>query len=322
MKRVLSLFLVIAIVTTMSVSVFATDHDKSLSSIAESTIQITQTNQESGAVILTYCNLKDFVRNVHEELPDVVDYDIAKFILNYTGQCSDGMPESEVILMLDYDNISTSTQYIKVTEEGSAVEISPEEFLIAPVDVWISNDGYMQLTTNVSHVSTSGSNKYFSVWTTAKWLKYPAIAIEDVLVLGTNGTFDSNCSEYGYVYQTFRCTSGCTDRTYRNRYVSKTNTVYEDLEMEYKGYTPYLRFVPIAPRCDYCDGGSRDYSFTAFIRYGVITSSTCNVEAAYCHQTIGITGVDVSIDSMGSPSFSFGLGCVGTDYIARAVTLS
>lgn len=321
MKKLLALFLSFAIIFSLQTTVFAAETNGSLYSIADEKIQIVQNIQESGAVITTYSQLDSFVENVRNQFPAISDYEIASFILEYTNQCSEGMPESEVLLMLEYDNISTTTQYLKATEEGF-LEISEEEALLSPFDTDTSNDGYMQLTTNFTQTGTSGSNKLFAVWTTAKWLKYPAIALEDVLALGTNGTFNSNYSEYGYVYQTFQCTSGCTTKTYRNRYVTSTNTVDEDLEMEYKGYTPYLRFLPISPRCDYCDGGSKDYSFTAYLRYGLITSDSCNVQAAYCHKTFGITGISMSIDSLGAPSFSVGAGTTKTDYIARAVTVS
>lgn len=59
-----------------------------------------------------------------------------------------------------------------------------------PLDIFTSTDGYMQLDTSYSLKKTVGSNKYFSVWTYATWIKWPAVALNDVLVLSTTGTFD------------------------------------------------------------------------------------------------------------------------------------
>ena len=147
------------------------------------------------------------------------------------------------------------------------------------------------------------------------------IALQDAFVLGTSGTFDDSYSEYGSVSQTFTCTSGCTQKTYKNRSVSSSNTIDEDLSFDYERFIPVMHFVPISPRCDYCTGGARDYYFSAYIRYGMIADESVNIQAGYAHKTIGFGDISVGIDVNGTPSFSASVATV-VPYVARAVTVT
>lgn len=230
-------------VCTMSATAFAADSSTDLSAIADATIQVTQTTSESGAITNTFNNLDDFVNAVHTANPAISDYEIATYILDYTGQEYQDLPEEEILSFLTYDNI------------------------------------------------------------------------------GTSGTFDDSYSEYGSVSQTFTCTSGCTQKTYKNRSVSSSNTIDEDLSFDYERFIPVMHFVPISPRCDYCTGGARDYYFSAYIRYGMIADESVNIQAGYAHKTIGFGDISVGIDVNGTPSFSASVATV-VPYVARAVTVT
>lgn len=215
-------------------------------------------------------------------------------------------------------NISTSSSYVRVDDEGNTIV---SNFDAIPLADWTSNDGYMKITTNYSYIKTVGREKYYSVWARGTWQEYPAIALQDAFVLGTSGTFDDSYSEYGSVSQTFTCTSGCTQKTYKNRSVSSSNTIDEDLSFDYERFIPVMHFVPISPRCDYCTGGARDYYFSAYIRYGMIADESVNIQAGYAHKTIGFGDISVGIDVNGTPSFSASVATV-VPYVARAVTVT
>lgn len=196
------------------------------------------------------------------------------------------------------------------------MEISEQEAMIALADTWDSSDGYMRLNTGFSKTSTSGNTKRFNVWTIASWLKYPAVCLEDALMVGTNGSFDDSYSEFAYVYQTFKCSS-CGKSTKYNRNVDQNTPTYEDVELEYTGNgVPAITFAPLAPRCDYCDGGAKDDYFRAFIRYGVLIEGSGIIQASYGHKTFGLSGISVSVDATGMPSFSVGVGSTLTTYNA------
>jgi peptidoglycan hydrolase CwlO-like protein len=85
MKKSLSIILSLAMVCTMSATAFAADSSTDLSAIADATIQVTQTTSESGAITNTFNNLDDFVNAVHTANPAISDYEIATYILDYTG---------------------------------------------------------------------------------------------------------------------------------------------------------------------------------------------------------------------------------------------
>lgn len=320
-KKLVSIVLTATMVMGMSITALASETSApTLTSIAESTIQISNEEQENGVEVTTYDNLPLFIKTVHNTLPAITDEQLADFIVEYSGQDSTAIPSEDKLEMLNYESISNSKSYVKITEEGEFIEVSQEEALVAPCGVDTSTDGYMELNTSFSKRKTVGSDKYFTVWTYATWLKWPAVALTDVLVLSTSGTFDDSLSESGYVNQTFQCTSGCSQNTYRNRSVSKTSLTKDDVTMKYSNYVPYLNFTPISPRCDYCGGGSKDKYFKAYLKYGVITSSSCNIQAAYGHKTFGLSGISVSVSATG-PSISVGVGSTISVYTGRAVTV-
>ncbi len=93
MKKSLSIILSLAMVCTMSATAFAADSSTDLSAIADATIQVTQTTSESGAITNTFNNLDDFVNAVHTANPAISDYEIATYILDYTGQEYQDLPE-------------------------------------------------------------------------------------------------------------------------------------------------------------------------------------------------------------------------------------
>lgn len=317
MKKLLSLCMALVMVVSMALGVSA--KQVSLDDLAEETIEVSEDRQESGALVYTYEKIDVFIEKARMMFPTIEDVELAYFLLEFTGQSCEAAPEEEALLMLEYDNISISTSYIRVSETGCE-EVDPSQE-IATCDIFNSSDGYMQLETGFTKTGTTGSTKRFNVWTIATWLKYPEVCLQDVLVVGTNGSFDDSYDEFGYVRQVFTCLS-CGQETVYKRDVDRTTMSNFDAWMEYtSGGIPAMKFVPLTPRCDYCGGTARDKVFRAFIRYGVLVEGSGMIQAAYGHKTLGPSDISVGVDANGMPSISVGWTSRITTYNARAVTL-
>ena len=318
MKKQLSFVLFLLLLLSLSSPALATTTTVDLESIATATIQITEAPDEYGNIITTFDNLDGFINSAKSTYPMLSDYEIAVFLMEYTYQNYNNLPEEEILHFLTYDNVTTTSSYIAVNDEGNFFLPDASHVLSSP---WPTPDGYMEITTSYSYRKTVGQEKYYEVWARAVWLRYPAIALEDAFVLGTSGTFDDSYNEFGSVVQVFECLSGCTRNTTRSRSVSNTTPEDFDLTMTYgSSYVPELHFFPISPCCDYCPGQSRDSSFVTYIRYGMIADESVNIQAGYAHKTFGVGNISVVIDVAGAPSFSAGLSTV-TEYIARPVTV-
>lgn len=119
---------------------FAAEDESILDDLANNLVQIEVVSDDSGAIVTTYTGLDTFVEKIHNEYPEITDYDIAEFMNKYTNQYFEGMPEEELLRILNYDNISTSKQFVIINADGTS-NVSNEEAL--PADTWTSADGCM-----------------------------------------------------------------------------------------------------------------------------------------------------------------------------------
>lgn len=311
--------------TYVSTDVWAAESiDDELYEMASSIVGIEESVQASGAVVTTYDNLNAFVDNVRNQDLAVSDLELARFIMEFTEQSSDGLQDEQILEMLEYDNISTSNVYLIRDTNGEVEEISKDEALIATADDWTSSDGVMKITTSFTKTNTDGSTKYFTVWANATWLKISVNKMADVFILGTNGVFNDAFTEQGNVNQVFECKNGCSKQTKRYRSVNANSTLDGDLSMDYDSFVPCLRFESIDTRCDYCTNGSSAEctTYNAYIKYGVIANGTANIQAAYGHKTFGPASIGVEISATGLPALSITFPSKMTSYTARSITLS
>ena len=323
-KKCLPLFLALSLLLSITVPAFASE--PSLEQIASNTIAITHTTQENGLEVTTYENLDVFIDAVQGQFPVISDREIAEFLVEFSGQNSALLPEAAVMKILDYDNISIASSYVKVNEDGSSEEISKQEAQINLLGAeYTDPNGIMKFETGFSKLYTSGSTKHFNVWSSATWIKYPAICIEDAFVLGTNGSYNDMdvVDDFGYVHQAFRCsTCGKATPYYRDVHVNAPED--EDLIMEYTSQgVPALKFAPRAPYCQYGHSGhdAKDSLFTVYINYDVLVEGSGMIQAGYGHATLGLAGISVSVSPNGSPSFSGGISTVVNSIYARPVSL-
>lgn len=291
-----------------------------LEQIANATIHTETSIDNIGTVVTTFNQLDHFVEIAKSTYPELSDYEIATFLLDYTNQEYHDLPTDQILIFLTYDNITISNSYIRVDGEGDT-HISSIEAI--PYSDWESTDGYMKISTGYTHKKTVGKEKYYTVWARATWIKFPAIALQDAFAIGTTGTFDDSFDEFATVSQTYFCPK-CNNRlTFENRRVTKASPVDYDLSLNYNNFVPAINFEALVPRCDLCHEHAKDHYFSAYLTYGVIADTSVNIQAGYGHTTIGLGDVSISIDNNGTPSFSIaGFKSHVVPYVARAVTLT
>ncbi len=316
LKKVVAVVLTAAMAMSVGMPAFAAEDESILDDLANNIVQIEVVSDDSGAIVTTYTGLDTFVEKIHNEYPEITDYDIAEFMNKYTNQYFEGMPEEELLRILNYDNISTSKQFVIINADGTS-NVSNEEAL--PADTWTSADGCMEITTSYTGYDSDETGVYYDVWSTANWLKYPTVRYQDAFTLGGTGEFDSNFAVSGYVLQFGYCNM-CNHTTYRDRFVNDDRQYDSGLELTYPGF-PTLTFNPYYHVCEQCSRIIGDSNFRAQIRYGVKAEGMRNLQAAYGHGTANITGIDVSFDSKGKPTFA-GIGATVETYYARPVTIN
>ena len=315
MGIVLSFFMVIGTVLPTSAE---TNYENALLELANSKINITEQIDEYGVCTTTYTSLDVFVADAKQLYPEISENELATFLLKYTGQDYEAVPEEEYLKCLSYDNITVSSSYVRVDQEGNSQVLDND---VLPYATWESTDGYMRITTIYSYDKTVGSKKYYVIAATAKWLNYPLVALGDAFALGTTGTFDSTYNEGGKVSQKYYC-SVCDKTITKNRSVSSSDTSDGDLKMKYDSNLPSLTFTPKQPVCSTCNKTGTHKLFTAYLTYRIRISDDATIYAAYGHKTVGAGSIDVSYSDK---KISFASSVVGTkitNYSARPVTIT
>ena len=318
-KLLLKSVVVIFSLNTMCLSTFSinvsSDYDN-LEKIANDIVEIETFEDAEGKVYTTYTKLDELVLAIQKNFPEKSNYDISKFILTYTGQDYEGMPDNIILEYLKYDNITTSVQYVGPSTNTSATNSA------TPYASWTDPDGYMRISTNYSYIETIGGEAFYEVWAQAKWLIYPITGFTDAFAIGTTAVFNDDFPEEAYVNQKFYC-DVCGRTNTRYRYVDVDSPRDGDLSLENDDFVPSIKFQPLAPPCDFCGVLTQeDTLFTVYLKYGVCATNSENIQASYGHGTIGFGDISVSIDTTGTPSFSSTLALIVDTFTARAVTIS
>lgn len=331
-KRMLSCMVLIIVIVTMCASpVFAETNystEAVLKRIAEEFISF-NCNDVDGIPQTTYKNIDTFINEVRCQRPEIPELEIAKFILCYTQQGIDNLPDEIILQALEAKEITTNTSYIKVDENGTQYTLTQQELqeaiqgefvqeIASPLSTWTSDNGYMKIDTTCTFRRKEGINRYFTISAKAEWLKMPVCFFEDVLTIGHTGSFDDTYSEFGYKYQNNVCCGNVT------KYNCSTNFPNSNISLEYPATTvAAIRFKLQAPlKCSNPQLAHLKYaqSISSYIIYGIIfdRAGTLNVQGAYCHQQIGVDGISIGI-SGGDVSFSF--KGIKKDYKARTLTV-
>lgn len=318
-KKMICYSLTLLLIWGLSVNTQAADNPTAiLSALAENIIQIAVAEDQDGFISTTYTDLDIFVNAVRENHSNISELNIAEFIMQYTQQEYEGLPDDQILSILEFDNITSTCSYVRIDNNGTS-HVSPVDAL--PYASWTSNDGYMKITTNYSYDKSVGNNKYYVVWATANWIKMPAVRMEDSFTLGTSGTFDDSYSEFAYVTQNSHC-ANCPKDISNYREVSSTDLSDDDLELKYSSYTPYITFDLSEPRCSSCVGPTGNTMILCYLKYRISCTGNVNVQATYAHKTFGIGDITLSVSTSGIPDFSVPFGTTITEYTARAITVA
>lgn len=119
-KKAVAVVLTAAMAMSVGMPAFAAEDESILDDLANNIVQIEVVSDDSGAIVTTYTGLDTFVEKIHNEYPEITDYDIAEFMNKYTNQYFEGMPEEELLRILNYDNISTSKQFVIINADGTS----------------------------------------------------------------------------------------------------------------------------------------------------------------------------------------------------------
>lgn len=156
LKKVTIIALTTATVLTIGVPAFANDNSEpTLDTIAANNITVESTVDETGNVLTIYNNLDTFISKVKEQHNEISNLELAKYILDYTNQEYEGLPESELLRTLNYKNICITTQEISLPE--NLTEVTPRD----SISETIKNT--MKITTGFALTKTVGSENYYDV---------------------------------------------------------------------------------------------------------------------------------------------------------------
>lgn len=300
----------------------------SMHQLAEQTISVVHDAVDDSAQT-TYKNIDAFIDKVYYLHPDISDLEIAEFVMQYTGQSTENLPDEIVLRALESKEVTKRTDYIEVDSSGNQTLLSQRELqqklteemyqeTVSPQDVWTSPNGYMQIETICTFTKRIGDNRHYTISAKADWLKMPVCFFEDVLAIAHTGKFDSAFQEFGYKYQT----NVCCDSSYKHNL--STNFPTKDISFDYPSTTgTALRFQLKAPlNCNKSTIAhiKRAKSISAYLMYGIIVENPCvlNVKSAYCHKEVSLGSISINCTSGG---ISFSLAGFKHDYNARIVTV-
>ena len=123
-ERALILYISFGICSPLTTVAGATE--ESIYTLARRTITVKETIQDNGVVVSTYEHMDAFTQAARRQYPNLSDHEPAQFLMDYMGMDSEGIPEEEALKLLTYDNLSLTSTYLKVNEEG-IVEMTAEE---------------------------------------------------------------------------------------------------------------------------------------------------------------------------------------------------
>ncbi len=336
-NRLISFVLLVDIlILSTTFSVFGQNNlsnEEFMISLANEIVVITDNfieQQESHQI--TYENLDMFISEIQSQRSDIPDIEIAKFVLQYTNQQSENLPQDVMLRALESKEAVTQTDYIKVDNNGVQTQITQQEIkselmadmdqaTISPQSSWTSSNGYMKIDTTCVHTKTQGSKRYYTVSVTATWLKMPLFHFEDVLVIAHTGNFDDSVREFGYKYQTNSCCSTNFKYNYSMNFPNKY------ISFDYPSSTgTALRFEIESPYAATCSLPTLYHlrmtkSISAYLTYGIIVNGAgiLNVRSAYCHKKIALGSIGVSCET---GSISFSLAGAKDEYNARPLTIN
>lgn len=322
MKKLISAMLVVMMAFTFPMQTFA-ENSPTLESIANNIIEITTDNSDENPTT-TYNNIEKFVNEVHNQIPDIDDLQLANFIVDYTGQEEFNIEDEEALKYLGFKEITVTEDYIKVDEAGNIESMTQDEMTLAmfrdeygvspQANPSTSNNGYMKMKHVISRETGVLSNNKvgYQIAVFAHWLKMPLCHFEDVLALYfSSGSYDSNHEVYGKLEETIACCAS----TYKYKtqvwktankpdYHTNKNVTVDNIVGNAQGIRFKLRSAAIylCPRTVTANNHMRTVTdILTYISYGIRVTSKddCVIQAVYGHKTISLGSIGVSASADG-----------------------
>lgn len=308
--------------------------DYDLQALADSSIEMICNEADTSQ--MTYKNIEEFIRRARDVYPSVSDLDLAKFILTYTQQGYENLPDDIILRALDSKEVANVREYFEVDENGNQSSISKQKLQSVLVNealqsqkavsptAWTSPNGYLEIETNYTKTHQSGLNNYYTISARARWLKMPICFFEDVLAIGHAAVYDDSVKPFGYRYQTNSC---CGNEV---RFNDSTTFPHSSLSLDYPDINgAVLRFKLYSPYSAQCQVKKiahlkYAHSISSYITYGIISHGTApfNIRSAYGHKELAVGSVDVSFSVIGQDvSIGFSVGGYVKSYNAEPLTI-
>ena len=321
MKKFINTILIIAFILIVPFNIYANQKsdNQSIILIADEIIN-KEISYSQNSTAITYKNIESFINYIKENIENISEIEY------------DGLSEEIILETLNYKEITVSTNYIRVSNDGTLSYISKSnaeraiknEYLyeISPNATWNSDNGYMKITTTGSLTKTTASEAYYTVATKATWLKIPICSYEDVLTIGHTGIYDSSAAKEGYLEETCKCCK--LSKSYK---YTTANSKYVKFDYSSGITSAAIRFK-LLPASYTCDMSLTDYtrsltSINAYLKYGIIVdrNKSFNIQGAYCHKQVSLGSIGFSVSSKGVPSFSISIVGSIKPYCAEPITI-
>ncbi len=301
---------------------------------------ITVSTNDNGTV---YSNIQDFYDAARKVFPSVQDIDLAKAVMDRTNQDYSNMTDDLILENLDFTEISSTEAVYHLLEDGAVETLTPDEAAlilqdpIAPMAEWVSEDGYIQLTTYASAGTKGSDGTPYTLRCTATWLKFPTWRLTDTLAIVYGGAFDDTytitstfsetgkCDSCGSPFGWYGVESYGSDGKDPPHFIKTSDLIELDFA---QSQAIGAKFDLKSVSCMHTDGTTyanyaKTTSISCSIRFRVLCESTTEARAAYAHTKLtGSVTISGTVTSSGvSPSFSGSLGAIVAKYCSAPLTL-
>lgn len=339
MKKFLSVLVALTMIFTLSMTAFAAaEGNPNLSDLATEIITVSTVDDET-----IYSNIQDFYVAARAEFPSVQDIDLAKAVMERTGQDYTNMSDELILENLDFTEITSTEAVYHLLENGTVEILTPAEAAqiidnpAAPMAEWTSEDGYLKLTTFANAGSKISNETPYTLSCTATWLKFPVWRLTDTLAIVYGGAFDDDYTITSTFNETGKCSycgrtlswSGTEsygkDGTSSAHFIKTSDLIELDFaQSQAIGTKLDLKAVSCMHPVDQTAANfAQTTKITGYIRFRVLCDSTTEARAAYAHTKLaGSVTISGSVSSSGvSPTFGGALDIIAAKYCAAPLTL-
>lgn len=327
----------------------------SVEELADKYLTVTKIEDENGEKTVSE-GIDVLKTKISASRPGISDLELAKEIhisLGYSDEFIKNLPDDKLLEILECKDIIQEVNYIKVSEDGkseiSKSEVLKELYLLEDISIegkkliednkvfvdsildrdieksasgtnnsstLNSSDGYIRIVTEYLRLSEDNTYANCIVRATESWLKFPSFRGKDILLIVTNGFYESDYNDYGYHEYTYYITDSSGNRKFNSdkNIFFKNNPAGSDDGIGI-GYGPgtsnvYISFDLFNDAKIGKKETLENHSLVSYFQYKCYfeKTSTGTVQAAYSHKgnyigdiTVGLTGtINLSVTFTGT----------------------